>query len=112
MRDEFAPRPAGRVSKTTPASARILEIGDFHYVKDQYPERTTLLWTGGRSPLLGRSQYSDCTPARFLRPMAELRPGRYDLVVATMGLPSPCHPRNCLPPPPPHPLRPFPPPTP
>ena len=79
-----------------PASARILEIGDFHYVKDQYPERTTLLWTGGRSPLLGRSQYFDCTPARFLRTMAEVRAGHYDLVVTYMGLRSPWHPRNWL----------------
>src|SRR5260370_1003904 len=96
MRDEFAPRPAGRVSKATPASARILEIGDFHYVKDQYPGRTGRLWTGGRSPLLGRSQYFDAPPARFLRAMAELRAGRYDLVVAYMGLRSPWHPRNWL----------------
>ena len=79
-----------------PTSARILEIGDFHYVKDQYPERTTLLWTGGRSPLLDRSQYFDCTPARFLRAMADVRAGRYDLVVAYMGLRSPWHPRNWL----------------
>src|SRR5439155_570896 len=90
---EFAPRPDGRVSKAMSASARILEIGDFHYVKDQYPERTTLLWTGGRSPLLDRSQYFDCTPARFLRAMAEVRAGRYDLVVVYMGLRSPWHPR-------------------
>src|SRR5260370_30477178 len=79
-----------------PASSRILEIGDFHYVKDQYPERTTLLWTGGRSPLLGRSEYLDCTPARFLRTMAEVRAGHYDLVVTYMGLRSPCHPPNWL----------------
>src|SRR5260370_9956597 len=96
MRDEFAPRPAGRVSRATPASARILEIGDFHYVKDQYPERTTLLWTGGRSPLLGRSQYFDATPARSLRAIPELRARRYHLVVAHMGLRSPSHPRTLL----------------
>jgi hypothetical protein len=79
-----------------PAPARILEIGDFHYVKEQYPERTTLLWTGGRSPLLGRSQYFDCTAARFLGAIADVRAGRYDLVVAYMGLRSPWHPRNWL----------------
>ena len=79
-----------------PASARILEIGDFHYVKQQYPERTTLLWTGARSPLLDRSQYFDCTAARFLRAIADVRAGRYDLVVAYMGLRSPWHPRNWL----------------
>ena len=79
-----------------PASARILEIGDFHYVKEQYPERTTLLWTGGRSPLLGRSQYFDCTAARFLGAIADVRAGRYDLVVAYMGLRRPWHPRNWL----------------
>jgi glycosyltransferase involved in cell wall biosynthesis len=79
-----------------PASARILEIGDFHYVKAQYPERTTLLWTGGRSPLLDRSQYFDCTAARFLGAIADVRAGRYDLVVVYMGLRSPWHPRNWL----------------
>ena len=84
------------MNKAMPASARILEIGDFHYVKDEYPERTTLLWTGGRSPLLGRSQYFDCTAPRLLRAMADVRAGRYDLVVAYMGLRSPWHPRNWL----------------
>jgi glycosyltransferase involved in cell wall biosynthesis len=79
-----------------PASARILEIGDFHYVKDQYPERTTLLWTGRRSPLVGRSQYFDCTLPRLLRAMADVRAERYDLVVVYMGLRSPWHPRNWL----------------
>jgi glycosyltransferase involved in cell wall biosynthesis len=84
------------VSKVTPGSARILEIGDFHYVKDQYPERTTLLWTGGRSPLLPRSEYFDCTPRRLLRAIADVRAGRYDLVIVYMGLRSPWHPRNWL----------------
>ena len=84
------------MSRAIAASARILEIGDFHYVKDQYPERTTLLWTGGRPPRLGRSNYFDCTPGRFVRTIAEVRAGRYDLVVAYLGLRSPWHPRNWL----------------
>ncbi len=79
-----------------PASARILEIGDFHYVKDQYPERTTLLWTGRRPPLLDRSDYFDCTLPRLLRAIADARAGCYDLVVVYMGLRSPWHPRNWL----------------
>jgi hypothetical protein len=79
-----------------PASARILEIGDFHYVKEQYPERTTLLWTGGRSPLVPRSEYFDCTPVRLLRTIADVRAGRYDLVIVYMGLRGPWHPRNWL----------------
>jgi hypothetical protein len=84
------------VTTATPALPRILEIGDFHYVKAQYPDRTTLLWTGGRSPLVGSSEYFDCTPRRLLRAIADLRAGRYDLVVAYMGLRSPWHPRNWL----------------
>ena len=84
------------MTKLTPASARILEIGDFDYVKQQYPERTTLLWTGGRPPRLSHSQYQDCTPARFFRAMSELRAGRYDLVIAYMGLRSGWHSRNWL----------------
>ena len=63
-----------------PASARILEIGDFHYVKDQYPERTTLLWTGGRPPRLGRSNYFDCTPGRFVRTIAEVQEAEHEVV--------------------------------
>ena len=78
-------------------TARILEIGDFHYVKREYPERTTLLWTGRNPPAgLDPSQYFDCTPARFLRTMADVRAGNYDLVIAYMGLRSPWHPRNWL----------------
>ena len=79
------------------SNARILEIGDFHYFKDVYPERTTLLWTGWRPPL-GRDRlvYHDCTPRRFMAAMQELRAGQYDLVVAYAGLYSPWHPRNWL----------------
>jgi Glycosyl transferases group 1 len=89
-------RLADRAGKAAPASTRILEIGDFHYVKEQYPERTTLLWTGGRPPLVGRPDYFDCTPARLLRALADVRAGRYGLVVVYMGLRGPWHPRNWL----------------
>src|SRR6266545_2908031 len=62
-------------------TAHILEIGDFHYVKREYPERTTLLWTGRKPPGgLDRSQYFDCTPGRIRRDkrwqrrLAKIRP--------------------------------------
>jgi hypothetical protein len=80
-----------------PSSARILEIGDYHHVKDAYPERTTHLWTGWRGPPgLQRTDYEDCTPRRFLNALTELRDGRYDLLVTYLSQHSPWHPRNWL----------------
>ncbi len=76
---------------------RILEIGDFFYVKSEYPERTTLLWTGRRPPRdLARSEYADCTPRRFRQAMSDLRKGGYDFVVCYVGLRSAWHPLNWL----------------
>jgi hypothetical protein len=75
---------------------RILEIGVNQFVKDQYPERTTLLWTGGRAPALERSEYFDCTPRRLFQAMLDVRAGRYDLVVVDLPLRSPWHPRTWL----------------
>jgi len=87
-----------------PASeARVLEIGELAYIKQAYPDRTTLLWTGSR-PLwywvehdppvaFTRSDYIDCTPANFARCMRDARAGRYDLIVVSTPLYSPWHPR-------------------
>jgi hypothetical protein len=79
------------------ASARILEIGDHDYFKDQYPERTTLLWTGSRpSRNIARDAYSDCTVGRFLEETRAVRRGAYDVVVAYATNQSPWHPRYWL----------------
>lgn len=76
---------------------RILEIGDYHYCADVYPERTTLLWTGWRPPFKrDRLVYHDCTPMRFVKAMRELRAGQYDLVIVYAAQYSPWHPRNWL----------------
>jgi len=79
------------------ASARILEIGDHDYFKQQYPERTTLLWTGSRpSRTLAKEAYADCTVGRFLGETRAARQGGYDLVVAYATNQSPWHPRYWL----------------
>ena len=80
-----------------PSSARILEIGEYSYCADAYPERTTLLWTGWRPPFKrDRLVYHDCTPRRFIAAMRELKAGKYDLVVVYAAQYSPWHPRNWL----------------
>jgi len=80
-----------------PSSARILEIGDYYYCKDVYPERTTLLWTGWRAPPgLKRGDYSDCTPGRFYEAMNGLSAGHYDVLVTYLSQYSPWNPRNWL----------------
>lgn len=63
------------------ASARILEIGDHDFIRRAYPDRTTLLWTGWRDPVAYGEGAFDCTPARFVQAMRDVRAGRYDLVV-------------------------------
>jgi hypothetical protein len=79
------------------ASARILEIGDHDYFKEQYPERTTLLWTGSRpSRNLRRDAYADCSVGRFLAETRAARDGAYDVVVAYATNQSPWHPRYWL----------------
>lgn len=84
------------------SEARVLEIGDLQYIKEAFPDRTTLLWTDRRRPVswiqqpsrtLTASEYLDATPANFLRSMRDARAGRYDLVVAYLPLYSPWHPR-------------------
>jgi glycosyltransferase involved in cell wall biosynthesis len=79
-----------------PSEARILEIGDYHYCKDVYPDHTTLLWTGWRAPFLDPGSYDDCTPQRFLDAMNAVQAGRYDVLVAYFSQYSPFHPRNWL----------------
>jgi len=79
------------------ASARILEIGDHDYFKEQYPERTTLLWTGARpSRNLPRESYLDCSIGRFLAETLATRQDSYDVVVAYATNQSPWHPRYWL----------------
>jgi hypothetical protein len=75
---------------------RILEIGDYHYCADVYPERTTLLWTGWRPPFRHGLVYRDCTPWRFFKAMRDLRARQFDLVVVYAAQYSPWHPRNWL----------------
>jgi hypothetical protein len=79
------------------ATGRILEIGDHDYFKRQYPDRTTLLWTG-RKPSLAveRTAYEDCTPWRLVRALRAAIDGRYDVMVAYASLRSPWHPRSWL----------------
>lgn len=88
------------------SEARVLEIGDLSYIKEAFPDHTTLLWTGRRPPWywvnrspsvqIDRSDYSDCTPASFARGMRDAAAGRYDVIVAYLPLYSPWHPRNGL----------------
>ena len=61
---------------------RILEIGDHHHFKLQFPERTTLIWTGHRRPAwIDADQYRDFTPSVWWRAVRDLGRGEYDLVV-------------------------------
>jgi hypothetical protein len=80
-----------------PASIRILEIGDHDYFKQQYPDRTTLLWTGYRpSRVLPREVYIDCRPEHLARELRAAESGAYGLVVAYAMLQTPWHPRYWL----------------
>jgi hypothetical protein len=77
------------------STARILEIGDYRYFKQEYPDRTTLLWTARIPPgKLSSSEYFDCSPGNYLRAMADARAGRYDLIVAYISGRSPWSPLN------------------
>jgi hypothetical protein len=82
-----------------PANSRILEIGAWHYFKQTYPERTTLLWTGRRPPRIRGvpapdSYYVNCTPGNFIQALRDMRAGQYDLVVAYPMHRPPWHPRH------------------
>ena len=101
---------AGAVSRVRTAmdssGARVLELGELSFIKEAFPDRTTLLWTGRTPPAywvdrsppapIDRSDYFDCTPASFARGMRDAAAGRYDVIVAYLPLYSPWHPRNTL----------------
>jgi hypothetical protein len=87
------------------SEARVLEIGDLSYIKEAFPDQTTLLWTGRKPPVhwverppapLARSDYSDCTPASFARGIRDAAAGRYDVIITYLPLYSVWHPRNGL----------------
>ncbi len=75
------------------AKLRILELGDAHYFKLAYPERTTLVWTGAR--VLPKPDQLDATatPGAVLRALNDAKRGRYDVVVAYPPRYSPSNPR-------------------
>lgn len=74
---------------------RVLEIGAWTYCKDEYPETTTLLWTGER-PLDPGHGAIDCTPARFIDAMRDVRAGKYDAVIVYIQTRAAWHPRYWL----------------
>jgi hypothetical protein len=71
---------------------RILEIGG-GYFKMQYPERTTLLWTGTKMPAAGEAIDGFSTPERVWRELRAARQGHYDVIIANTLRYSPWHPR-------------------
>jgi hypothetical protein len=88
------------------SGVRVLEIGDHKYIKEAFPDRTRLLWTGRKPPKFSldklehvpfkRSEYFDCTPLNLWRAVRDVRAGAYDLIVTYLPLYSPWHPRNCV----------------
>jgi glycosyltransferase involved in cell wall biosynthesis len=74
----------------------ILEIGDHYHFKQILFERTKLLWTGRRRPLIAPRDYMDCTPRAFAKAMRDVAAGKFDVVVAYAGQRSPWHPRLWL----------------
>jgi glycosyltransferase involved in cell wall biosynthesis len=83
-------RPA--LTAATIDKLRILEIGDNFLFKATYPNQTTLIWAGGRSP---PKPWVDApaTPGTMLQVLRDIRAGRYDIVVAYPPLYTPLHPR-------------------
>ena len=63
------------------ATAKILEIGDNYYFKAQYPQRTTLLWTGLKLPRDRTLVDGLATPGRVSSELRAAARGRYDAVV-------------------------------
>ncbi len=74
------------------SSLRILVIGDQLHFKSEFPERTTLLWTGAR---IADPKYTDglATPGRVFRALRDAGKGKYDVIVVYPPLYSPWHPR-------------------
>ena len=78
------------------SALRILEIGDTCYFKREFPERTTLLWSGVRLPAPGAAPDKFATPDQVLRAIGDVRRGKYDVVVAYPMRYTPWHPRYWL----------------
>ncbi len=74
------------------SSLRILVIGDQIHLKSEFPEQTTLLWTGAR---VANPKYTDglATPERVFRSLQDAGKGKYDVIVVYPTLYSPWHPR-------------------
>ncbi len=75
------------------ATARILEIGDNYYFKAQYPQRTTLLWTGLKLPRDHSLVDGLATPGRVSSELSAAASGHHDVVVAYPMRYSAWHPR-------------------
>ena len=94
LKSRYLP-PCGRRRVRTcmdASEARVLEIGDLKYVKEAFPDRTTLLWTDRKPPVYWlerhtrrrsdrRSTIPTARPANFMRgharcPRRPLRPRR------------------------------------
>lgn len=75
------------------ATARILEIGDNYYFKAQYPQRTTLLWTGVRLPQDSSLVDGLATPGRVMRELGGAERGHHDVVIVYPMRYSAWHPR-------------------
>ena len=91
------PAEAGGNVAMRAAKARVLEIGEYFFLKDEVPAQSDLLFTGWRRfRKLARYQYSDCTPVRFFRAWRDVRAGKYDFVVVYLSQASPMHPRYWL----------------
>ena len=71
---------------------KILEVGG-GYFKQEYPERTTLLWNWSRLPEMGEEIAGFATPDRVAREVRSARDGKYDVIIANPVRYSPWHPR-------------------
>lgn len=71
---------------------RILEIGG-SYFKMQYPEQTTMLWSGTKLPEDGEKMDGFSTPDRVWRELRAAGEGKYDVVVVNALRYTPWHPR-------------------
>lgn len=88
------PRTGQRRSGQRPtAQPRILELGGAYYFKAEYPERTTLLWSGLKLPLDRSLVDALATPERVAAELNAARRGAYDVVVAHPLLYGGAHPR-------------------
>ena len=84
-------QPDAQASAARPL--RILEVGAHAFLKTAAPDQTDLLWTGDRPWHHGKSALG---PMKFLRALASLRRGEYDLLVVNAPQYAPWHPRTFL----------------